>query len=74
MISVITLVNHYPYRALCVILLSHDREWLPDAILSVYKQAKKRVRGSRMRRVIIARKDVATVTKVGGTMNSYDKS
>ena len=30
------------------------------------KQVKKRVRSSRMRKVIIARKGVATVTKVGG--------
>ena len=29
---------YYSYRALCVILLSYDREWLPAAILSVYKQ------------------------------------
>ena len=29
---------YYLYRALCVILLSYDRGWLPAAILSVYKQ------------------------------------
>ena len=39
-------------------------EWLPAAILSVYKQAeKKRVRSSRMHRMIIV-----------GHPNSYDKS
>ena len=41
---------YYLYRALCVILLSYDREWLPAAILSVYKQ---RVWSARMHRVII---------------------
>ena len=29
---------YYSYRALYVILLSYDREWLPAAILSDYKQ------------------------------------
>ena len=30
--------HYYSYRALCVILLSYDRQGLPAAILSVYKQ------------------------------------
>ena len=37
---------YYSYRALCVILLSYDCEWLLAATLSVYKQAKKRIEWS----------------------------
>ena len=48
------------YRALCVILLFYDREWLLAAILSVYKQTEN---SSCMRRMIIV-----------GHPNSYDKS
>ena len=38
------------YRVLCDILLSYDREWLPAAIFSVYKQG---VQSAHMRRAII---------------------
>ena len=43
---------YYSYRALCVILLSNDRGWLPAAILSSHENE--------------SLWDVATVTKVGG--------
>ena len=43
---------YYSYRALCVILLSSDRGWLPAAILSSHESE--------------SLWDVATVTKVGG--------
>ena len=43
---------YYSYRALCVILLSNDRGWLPAAILSSHESE--------------SLWDVATVTKVGG--------
>ena len=42
---------YYSYRALCVILLSNDRGWLPAAILSLHESE--------------SLWDVATVTKVG---------
>ena len=38
---------YYSYRALCVILRFYDHEWLPAAILSVYKQAEKSACGVR---------------------------
>ena len=41
---------YYLYRALCVVLLSYDREWLQADILSVYNQ---RIWSARMCRVII---------------------
>ena len=43
---------YYSYRALCVILLSNDRGWLPAAILSSHESE--------------SLWDEATVTNVGG--------
>ena len=43
---------HYSYSALCVILLSNNRGWLPAAILSSHESE--------------SLWDIATVTQVGG--------
>ena len=46
------IIIYIGFWSLCVISLSYDREWLPAAILSVYKQC---VQSARTRRVIIVR-------------------